>query len=92
MRLITIASRLRVGSLTNSSSETAVCLCSQSSGVISRKLQLTVIDFGPYSPKFGCRKWIRDYSVRIRDIRLIQLRVKSIPETEQGKHAIVRRG
>ena len=39
----------------------------------------------------GCRKWIRDYSVRIRDIWLIQLRVKSIRETEQGKHAIMHR-
>ena len=34
-----------------------------------------VIDLGPCSTKFGCRKWIGKHSVRIRDIRLIQFRM-----------------
>jgi hypothetical protein len=51
-----------------------------------------VIDLGPCSPKFGCRKWIGKHSVRIRDIRIIQLGVEPLAETEQRKHAIVNGG
>src|ERR1700739_1946988 len=41
-----------------------------------------VIDLGPCSPKFGCRQWIGEHAVRIQDIRLVQLSVKSLPNAK----------
>src|SRR3984885_8957325 len=41
-----------------------------------------VTDLGPCFPKFGCREWIGKRAVQIRDIRLVQLSVKSLPNAK----------
>jgi hypothetical protein len=51
-----------------------------------------IIDLGPGTPKLSRRKRVPKESVGVRDIRVIQLGVKSVAETEQGKHAIVQGG
>ena len=41
-------------------------------------LSKLVINLRPCSPKIGCREWIGKHAVGIRDIRLVQLVVKSL--------------
>ena len=89
--LITMASRFRVGSLTKSPSETAVCFCSQSSNVNLSKAVVSLLLTSDHARRSSLAESGSASTLSAFAIYGSNSKVKSIPETEQGKPAIVHR-